>query len=155
AGLAAGVLLAALVVWFLVWRGRALFLAPPVEGTWSCGETMVMAAAAWTLFAAFAGGGARRRLRVATGGRGPRIARALSGVGLIPFGYAHFANLQFTASLVPGWLPWHVGWAALTGAAFVAAGAAILFGVCARPAAMLVALQMGLFGLLVWVPILA
>src|SRR5262249_20547977 len=54
AGLAARVLLASLVLWFLLWRVRALFLAPLVEGTWSCGETLVMAAGAWVLFAAFA-----------------------------------------------------------------------------------------------------
>src|SRR5882724_2347330 len=39
AGLAARVLLASLVLWFLLWRVRALFLAPLVEGTWSCGST--------------------------------------------------------------------------------------------------------------------
>src|SRR5215813_12591523 len=42
AALAAGVLLASLIVWFLVWRVRAVFIAPLIEGTWSCGETLVM-----------------------------------------------------------------------------------------------------------------
>src|SRR5215471_11358859 len=42
AGLAARVLLAFLILWFLLWRVRALFIASLVEGTWSCAETMVI-----------------------------------------------------------------------------------------------------------------
>ena len=155
AGLAAGALLASLALWFLLWRVRALFLAPLIEGTWSCGATLVMTAGAWVLFAAFATERERRRLAFATGDKGVRIATILYGLGLIPFGYAHFANVKGTASLVPGWLPWHVAWAYITGAAFLAAGAAILLGVCGGLAAALSALQMGLFALLVWVPIVA
>jgi uncharacterized membrane protein len=155
AALAAGVLLALLVLWLLIWRVPALFHASLIEGTWSCGETMVMTGAAWALFAAFASDRERGGLAFATGERGARIARDLYGLGLIPFGYAHFANVPGTAPLVPGWLPWHVFWAYFTGATFIAAGVAVLIGVHARLAAALSALQMGLFGLLVWVPIVA
>src|SRR5262245_27326681 len=51
AALAAGVLLAYLVLWLLLFRVPGLFLLSLVEGTWSCGRTMVIAAAAWVLFA--------------------------------------------------------------------------------------------------------
>jgi uncharacterized membrane protein len=154
AALAARVLLATLVLWFLLWRVRALFLAPLVEGTWSCGETMAVMAGAWVLYATFATDWDQQRVGFATGDKGIRIARVLYGLALIPFGYAHFAYLKHTADMVPNWLPWPIGWAYFTGATFIAASVAIIFGVFASLAATLSAMQMGLFGLLVWVPIL-
>jgi uncharacterized membrane protein len=153
AAIAAGVLLALLVLWLAVWRVRALFLASLVEGTWSFGETLVMIAAAWVLFAWFGRGSGRFDLL--TGHQAVRIARVLYGLGLIPFGYAHFAYLKVTADLVPRWLPWHVGWAYFTGATFIVAGVAIIIGVFGRLAAALSALQMALFFLLVWIPLAA
>jgi uncharacterized membrane protein len=155
AALAARVLLASLILWFLLWRVRALFLANLVDSTWSCGDTMAMMAGAWSLFAAFGTDWDRQHIGVATGEKGLRIARILYGLAMIPFGYAHFAYLQRTADMVPRWLPWHVEWAYFTGITFFAAAAGILFGVFARFAATLSALQMGLFGLLVWVPMMA
>jgi len=152
AALAAGVLLAYLVLWLLLWRVSGIFRLPLVQGTWSCGQTMVMAAAAWVLFAWFVGDRERWRLGFVTGDKGIRIARVLYGLGLIPFGLAHFIYPTETAVLVPSWLPWHLAWAYFTGGTFIAASVAVVISVFARLAASLSALQMGLFGLLVWVP---
>src|SRR5262245_32201385 len=154
AAVASRVLLISLLLWFLLFRVSRIFIAPKELNTWwSCGDNAVMAAAAWVLYVWFDGGRDAPRRGLPAGEKGLRIARVLYGLGMIPFGIAHFTNPQDTAPLVPGYLPWHLGWAYLTGGAFLAAGVGVLTGVFARLAAALSALQMGLFTLLIWVPI--
>jgi len=151
---AAGTLLGYLVGWLLLVRVSRIFFAPALTDTWwGCGDPAVMTAAAWVLYARFANERSGPSQSFAAGENGLRAARILYGLGLIPFGIAHFTYLDETAALVPGWLPFHVGWACFTGAALVVAGVAVLAGVYARLAATLSALEMGLFTVLVWVPV--
>jgi uncharacterized membrane protein len=155
AGAATRVLLAYLLLWLLLLRMPGIFLTPIVDFWWSACATAVMAAGTWVLYVWFAADWDRRRLGFVAGENGLRIARVLYGLALIPFGLAHFVYLKHTAELVPAWLPWHQFWAYFTGVAFIAAGVSVLIGVFARLAATLSAFEIGMFLLLVWVPIVA
>jgi uncharacterized membrane protein len=143
AGIAAKVLLGWTLLWLLLVRLPSLGVAPGIDTVWAVCKTAVMAAAAWVLYVWFADGA------------GMRIAQTLYGLAMIPFGVAHFLYLNATAPLVPNWLPWHVAWAYITGVAFIVAGIAIIIGAAARLAAALSTIQMGLFTLIVWLPLIA
>lgn len=154
--LAARVLFIYALLWLLVFKLPLIAQAPLTEGSYQyCGEMAVIVAATWVLHAWFATDADRRRLGFAVGDRGLRMARVLYGLALIAFGFSHYVYLNLTAPLIPHWLHAPVFWAYFTGAAYLAAGVAILLNLLARLAATLSALMMGLFLLLIWLPMVA
>ncbi len=100
----------------------------------------------------FAGSAA---IDAAVAARLTRVGQLAFGVCALVFGGAHFVYMNMTAPMVPKWLPpSQVFWGYATGACFVAAGLAILSGVQARLAAILLTVMLALFGLLANLPIL-
>jgi uncharacterized membrane protein YphA (DoxX/SURF4 family) len=82
-----------------------------------------------------------------------RIARVAFGLCLLVFGTAHFVYMSLTAPLVPKWLPPNQEfWGYATGVAHIAAGVAILTGVKARLAAVLLTIMFALFSVMVHIP---
>ncbi|MBW8757861.1 MAG: hypothetical protein JF586_09655 [Burkholderiales bacterium] len=107
-------------------------------------ETAAMASAALMFAAAWAG--------IAAAGAIRRGAFVAFGSSALVFGLAHFKYAEFTASMIPHWLPERLALAWFTGAAHALAGVAILTGWRRSLAAWLECLMMAGFVALVHVP---
>lgn len=81
-----------------------------------------------------------------------RTGRILFGVSLPVFGILHFVYPASVAILVPGWYPWPLFLAYLTGAGHFAAGVAIAAGVLSRLAAILAGFMFALWALTLHLP---
>jgi uncharacterized membrane protein YphA (DoxX/SURF4 family) len=139
----------ALVVVILM-NGR-LALAHYAEfGSYSgAAEQLAIAAAGLIVYAAGA------RIDAALAARLTRLGQLAFGVCALLFGGAHFFYMNLTAPLVPQWLPpTQAFWAYATGVGQIAAGIAILTGVQARLAAILLTAMYVSFTLLVHAPML-
>ena len=147
------VLFVYLIVWALLKVLRALFVAPQIEAVWlGIGELTVLLAGGWVLFARLSGLSGGSVWGFVTGDKGVRAARILFAVSLIPIGLAHLVYCKETAALVPGWLPYRLGWAYLTGVGQIACGVGVLLWIWPRVAAAVEAGMLSLFALLVWGP---
>ena len=153
AAIAARDLLGWLMAWLLLLRLPWMVVNFGVGTWWSASSTAIMTAGVWLLYAKITWNGERQRFGFLAGDKGMRIARILFGLGLIPIGLAHFLYLDATAPLVPAWMQWPVFWSYFTGGAFIAAGLAMIVGICARLAAILITVQIALLTLLVWIPL--
>ena len=112
-------------------------------------EQLAIAAGGLIVFAASAGIDAPLAARLT------RLGQRVFGVCALLFGGAHFFYLNLTVPLVPQWLPpSQVFWAYATGVAHIAAGLAILTGVQARLAAILLTVMYVSFTPLVHIPTL-
>lgn len=149
---AALILLVFLFAWTVAFKGQFIVRGPLEEGSYqSVGENAVLIAAAWVLYGWFVRHAQAKPSRLA-GNAGTRTAYIVYGLGLVAFGLSHFFYLDLTAPLVPKWLPQPVFWAYLTGSVYLATGLALVTGIGARPAAIIVAAQIALITLLVWAP---
>ena len=133
--------------------GAPQILSEPLSiGAWYgfC-EPLTALVGSWILYSML-----RRQPRASempiAGERAVRVAQILFGLTCVFYGWSHFAYADYTASMVPGWLPRRLGLAYFTGLAHIAAGIGVIFGMLPRLAATLEAIMMSLFGLLVWVP---
>ena len=80
------------------------------------------------------------------------VGRAFLAVMLVVFGIVHFVYPAFVAALVPAWIPAHVFWAYSAGVALIAAGLALITGIQARLAALLLGTMIFLWFILLHIP---
>jgi hypothetical protein len=112
-------------------------------------EQLSLATGALIVYAAYAG------ISRSLAARLSRIGQTAFGVCTLFFGGAHFIYMNLTAPLVPKWLPPNqVFWGYATGLAFLAAGASLVTRLYCRLAAILLAVMLALFALLVHAPML-
>jgi uncharacterized membrane protein YphA (DoxX/SURF4 family) len=83
---------------------------------------------------------------------GMLVGKISFGACLPIFGLSHWAYAQFTADMIPAFIPAHLFWAYFTGAGHIAAGVAILTNVLAWLGAILFAAMVSGFVLLLHVP---
>lgn len=133
-----------LTLWVLLLKLPPFVAAPASVVAWlGPAEIISLAAGAATL---------AMLLDRAPGERGIRIARYAYGICPLVFGVSHFVYADFTADMVPDWIPAPLFWAWATGIGHFAAGLAILIGVLGRLAATMLAGMMGCFVLLLHLP---
>jgi len=115
----------------------------------SAAEQLAIAAGGMIIYAGSA------KIDASMAARLTQLGQRVFGVCALLFGGAHFFYMNLTIPLVPKWLPpTQEFWAYATGVGHVAAGIAILTGVRARLAAILLTLMYASFTPLVHVPML-
>ncbi len=146
---------AALTVYYaiivvIVMNGRVVLAHCAEFGAYSGGaEQLAIAAGGLIVYARAA------KIDEALAARLTRLGQLVFGACALFFGGAHFFYMNLTAPLVPRWLPpAQEFWAYATGIGHIAAGIAILTGVHARLAAILLTAMFASFTPLVHLPML-
>ena len=139
-------------VWAVTSARPILFSKPLSVGAWYgfC-EALSSLVGAWILYAMLRWQSRGSQMPIASA-RAVRAAQVLFGLTCVFYGWSHFAYADYTAGMVPTWLPGRLGFAYFTGLGHIAAGIGIIAGILPRLAATLEAIMMSLFGLLVWLP---
>ena len=80
------------------------------------------------------------------------IGKWLYAVSFVVFGIQHIIYAAFVATLVPGWIPWHMFWVYFVAFAFMAAGISILINKYVWAAGVMAGSMLAIFILLIHVP---
>jgi uncharacterized membrane protein len=146
------ILLPGIVLWQLL-KVPDLLAGPSHEGVYlSYGETAILLAGAWTLFARLADLAPGSPFAVLTTARSLRLARLYLGLWIIPVGLSHIVYSDATVHLIPTWIPNRLFFAWLTGLGQIASGLGLVFNVLPRVAAYAEAAQLWIYTLLIWIP---
>ncbi len=131
-------------------NGRVVLRNPAVFGAYSgTAEELAVAAGALIVYASHAA------LRDDVATRLVSVGRRLFGVCAVLFGGAHFFYMSLTIPFVPTWIPpSQAFWGYATGVAHILGGIAIVTGVKARLAAILLTVMYASFAVLVHAPML-
>lgn len=144
AGYGLAVLLSA---WIVILQMPVILASPEAVLTWlGVAEVGALAAAALII------GSGTDGTKGSDRGRTALLARIAFGFCAIVFGLSHFAYADFTAGMVPAFLPARLALAYFTGAAHIAAGLAIATGAMARLAARMLTVMTASFVVLIHVP---
>jgi uncharacterized membrane protein YphA (DoxX/SURF4 family) len=137
---------AAFLVWALLLHGPGVVMDPLSILPWlGLTERLEVAAGALLLAATQVPGTVFAQ-------RAMLVGRIAFGACLPVFGLSHFAYAQFTADMIPAFIPAHLFWAYLCGAGHIAAGVALLSNVLTRIAAIAFAAMVSSFVLLLHIP---
>jgi uncharacterized membrane protein len=131
-------------LWVVILHLPLVVRKPADLGTWNgVAEILFMICGALALYA---------------GARGPRgrlntLLCVVAGLCALVFGATHFKYAQFTATMVPAWIPPNqIFWAYATGTVHVAAGLSLVSGIRSELGATVLAVMMAAFVLLVHIP---
>lgn len=148
AAVSALALLAYLALWVVIQAVNDMAHPLDVGANLALFEDLVLMCGAWIAYATLAEDG----MAFLKGINGLMAVRILFGIACLVFGLSHFLYADFTAQMVPAFLPFHLPLAYITGAGHVATGLALISGVLPRLAAVCEAAMMSLFVVLVHIP---
>ena len=133
--------------WVVLLQAPKVIAGPLDIGNWlGLCENLALATGLWILLCRLTPGTGRL-----TTPQAERTALVLFAVCLPVFGLSHLMYAQFTANMIPTWIPLRLALAWLTGIAHIAAGVGLLTRLLPRLAVTLEAVMMSLFVLLVHV----
>ena len=142
--------------WLPLQVGLSLWRSPAEVSAWTTlAETVILMAGGWILFRSLMReriGAEPKADSVSPYNRAFQLAFAAAVSAIC---VSHFVFALSNPAKVPAWIPFYVGLTFLTGVAHLAAGCGIILRTAARLAATLEATMIGLFALVLHVPLIA